>query len=150
MSLGNPKAVSEEGDLLVDLAGGGGSGQGGDEEGRLFCGLDLGMHLSGLLTPTQGLRDGLAPSAVNLRKALAESLVEGRHFHREVADRAAVEDEAFLGVLILDRLQEAPQDALQDGNGVVRFSKRLHPPVMHGGGEELFQHRIAHFIFPEK
>ena len=125
------------GELLGGFGGGGGTGDGGDEEGGFFGGADFGADLAVGLAAFQGVGDGAAPEGVEVIEAGAEAFVEGGHFRGEVADGAAVGDEADGGFLLFDALAEAAEDLLDGGDGIFGIGERFDPPFLDGREEEL-------------
>ena len=90
------------------------------------------------------------PGVVDGAKTLAEPFVEGRHLHREIADRATVEEKASLGILLLDSFEKSLEDVAQCLNRIPGVLQGFHPPVLDGRGEEFVQNRIAQLVLARK
>ena len=148
MAAGHLDATAVEGKFLSHLAHACTAGHDRDKEGCFCAGIDILTDGSVFLTALEGIENRPSPDTVDRSDSFAKPLVKGGHLHRKIADRAAVEQESALGVLLLNALQKASEDLAQDRNGIVGVAEGIYPPVVHSAKQEFVENGIPEFILP--
>jgi BASS family bile acid:Na+ symporter len=95
------------------------------------------------LAAFKGIADRAAPDGIDMVEAGAEAFVEGGHFRGEIADGAAVGDEAAARFFLFDPLAEPAEDLLDGIDGVLGVGEGFHPPLVYGGEEKLVDDRVG-------
>lgn len=103
-------------------------------------GVYIAPHYPALLSFAQRLRHCVVPNLVNFCRPSAKSLVQTRHFLRQVQQGTAASN-----VLTPDRL--GPNNGDQNIDGVVRLLQRQHPFMVKIFCDHFIYHRVPQSFF---